>query len=69
MKELVSFITKDKDVLDLIRFGKFTGSDYVWAWKGGVFEGTGTDDYRDLYPIPGDEISANDNIKQNDGYN
>ena len=54
---------------DLVRFGKFTGGDYVWAWKGGTFDGSGTESYRDLYPIPGDEISANENIKQNEGYN
>ncbi|GAF02525.1 RagB/SusD family nutrient uptake outer membrane protein [Saccharicrinis fermentans] len=53
---------------DLIRFGKFTGDDYLWAWKGGTFDGTSTSSHRDLYPIPGDEISANQNIKQNDGY-
>ncbi len=54
---------------DLVRFGKFTGDDYLWAWKGGTFNGSATSSYRDLYPIPGDEISANENIKQNDGYN
>lgn len=53
---------------DLIRFGKFTGGDYHWQWKGGVFNGTATSDHLSLFPIPGDEISANPNIKQNTGY-
>ena len=53
---------------DLIRFGKFTGSDYLWQWKGGTFEGIGTDSHLNLFPIPGDEISANPNMKQNPGY-
>jgi len=55
---------------DLIRFGKFTGGDYVWQWKGGVFDGTSTAAYRDLFPIPGDEISANPNYngENNPGY-
>ncbi|MFZ5941086.1 MAG: RagB/SusD family nutrient uptake outer membrane protein, partial [Bacteroidota bacterium] len=53
---------------DLIRFGQYTGGDYVWQWKGGVIGGTSTSSHRDLFPIPGDEISANPNIQQNEGY-
>jgi len=53
---------------DLIRFGKFTGGDYVWEWKGNVQEGTATDAYRDLYPIPSNDMNANPNLVQNTGY-
>jgi len=53
---------------DLIRFGKFTGSDYLWQWKGGAMNGTTTSSHLNLFPIPGDEISANPNISQNTGY-
>ncbi len=53
---------------DLIRFGKFTGGDYLWPWKGGVKEGALTDSYRDLFPIPAADRSANPTLKQNDGY-
>lgn len=53
---------------DLIRFGKFTGGDYVWQWKGGTHDGTSTSSHLNIFPIPGDEISSNPNIKQNDGY-
>ncbi len=53
---------------DLVRFGKFTGGAYNWQWKGGTFNGTSTSSHLDIFPIPGDEISANPNIKQNDGY-
>lgn len=53
---------------DLVRLGKFTGGSYLWTWKGGTFNGSATDSYRDLFPIPGDEISSNPNMKQNDGY-
>ena len=35
---------------DLIRFGKFTGGDYVWPWKGNVAAGTATSGHRDLFP-------------------
>ena len=30
---------------DLIRFGKFTGSSYIWPWKGGVKDGTSIPSY------------------------
>lgn len=55
---------------DLVRFGKFTGDGYLWQWKGGTFEGTATPSYRDLFPIPGDEIAANPNYngQNNPGY-
>ena len=53
---------------DLVRFGKFTDGNYNWQWKGGTFNGTSTSSHLDIFPIPGDEISANPNIKQNDGY-
>ncbi len=54
---------------DLIRFGQFTNGSYVWAWKGGVINGTQTSQDLNLFPIPGNEVSANPNIKQNHGYN
>lgn len=54
---------------DLIRFGKFTGGNKIWQWKGGVMDGTATDSYRDLMPIPATAIQANPTLKQNTGYN
>jgi hypothetical protein len=53
---------------DLIRFGEFTGGDYVWSWKGGTEAGTATESFRDLYPLPASEIVANPNLVQNPGY-
>jgi hypothetical protein len=53
---------------DLIRFGLFTGGDYVWQWKGGAPAGTSTERFRDLYPLPASELSANPNLTQNPGY-
>jgi starch-binding outer membrane protein, SusD/RagB family len=53
---------------DLIRFGQFTNGTYNWAWKGGVFNGTATDKHLNIFPIPGNEVSTNTNIKQNAGY-
>jgi starch-binding outer membrane protein, SusD/RagB family len=52
---------------DLIRFGQFTDQT-VWTWKGGVPAGKTTEAFRNLYPIPANELSANPNIKQNPGY-
>jgi hypothetical protein len=53
---------------DLIRYGKFTSSSYVWPWKGGVKSGTGVQDYRNLYPLPNTDVTANPNLVQNPGY-
>lgn len=53
---------------DLIRFGKFTGSSYLWDWKGKVKSGSCTESFRDLFPIPSTELGANPNLKQNTGY-
>jgi starch-binding outer membrane protein, SusD/RagB family len=52
---------------DLIRFGRFSSAG-VWEWKGGVQAGRTTEAFRDLFPIPANELSANPNIKQNTGY-
>lgn len=54
---------------DLIRFGKFTGGSYLWPWKGKAAEGTATQSFRDLYPIPSNDLGANPTLKQNPGYN
>jgi hypothetical protein len=53
---------------DLVRFGRFTGGSYVWAWKGGAAPGTSTESFRDLYPLPASELTANPNLTQNPGY-
>jgi len=53
---------------DLVRFGKFTGGSYLWAWKGGVAAGIGTPTTLDLYPLPASELIANPNLVQNPGY-
>ncbi|MFA8433180.1 MAG: RagB/SusD family nutrient uptake outer membrane protein [Marinifilaceae bacterium] len=54
---------------DLIRFGKFTGGDYLWTWKGKTQTGSATESFRDLYPIPSNDIQSNPNLIQNTGYN
>ncbi len=53
---------------DLVRFGKFTDGSYTWQWKGNTFNGISTANHLNIFPIPGSEISANPNIKQNTGY-
>jgi hypothetical protein len=53
---------------DLIRFGKFSNSTYLWEWKGGVKAGVSTDGHFDLFPIPSTDLGANPNLKQNLGY-
>ncbi len=53
---------------DLIRFGRFSTSEYLWPWKGGTMQGVSTPQYLDLFPIPASEIIANTNMVQNPGY-
>lgn len=53
---------------DLIRYGYFTSSSYLWPYKGNVAEGIGVDDYRDLFPIPSSILTVNPNMSQNTGY-
>ena len=53
---------------DLVRFGLFTGSKYLWSFKGGVEKGSGIEPYYDIYPIPGKEIQNNPNLHQNPKY-
>ncbi len=53
---------------DLIRFGLFTSSSYVWADKGGVISGVGVSDRYNLFPIPQTDMGVNANLVQNPGY-
>jgi len=53
---------------DLIRFGKFTGDNYLWPWKGNVKEGKGVESYRTVFPIPYTDRVANPSLDQNEGY-
>jgi starch-binding outer membrane protein, SusD/RagB family len=53
---------------DLIRFGLFTGGEYLWSWKGGAATGSPTGEHRDLYPLPASELTTNPNLTQNPGY-
>lgn len=51
---------------DLIRFGLFTTSDYIWEWKGGTMAGTSVDSKYNIYPIPATELTANPNLSNPD---
>jgi hypothetical protein len=53
---------------DLVRFGRFANTDYLWQWKGGVKEGTAVSDNYNVFPIPSADIGANPNLQQNAGY-
>lgn len=53
---------------DLVRYGLFTGGDYLWAWKGNVVAGQSTATHINLYPLPASQLSANPNLTQNPGY-
>ena len=53
---------------DLIRYGKFTGGEYLWPWKGNVASGVATDSKYNLFPLPVSDVNANQNLTQNPGY-
>ncbi|MEL4306685.1 RagB/SusD family nutrient uptake outer membrane protein [Joostella sp. CR20] len=53
---------------DLVRFGYFTSGSYVWPFKGGAKNGTGVDDFRNLFPLPSNIVLINTNLTQNPGY-
>lgn len=53
---------------DLVRFGRFSETTYLWPWKGGVPEGVSRPAFYDVYPIPSSDVGANPNLLQNDGY-
>lgn len=53
---------------DLVRFGQFTGSTYLWDFKGGQPGGTGIDRHFQVYPIPDTDLAGNPNMTQNAGY-
>lgn len=53
---------------DLIRFGLFTGAEYLWSWKGNAQAGIPIPEYRALYPVPFLSLNANPNLEQNPGY-
>lgn len=55
--------------MDLIRFGRFGGSNsYTWQWKGGVYAGRSFDETKNIFPIPTSDLTANSNLVQNPGY-
>lgn len=53
---------------DLVRFNQFTTGAYLWAWKGGVKNGTAVESKYNIFPIPNTDLSANPNLVQNFGY-
>ena len=56
---------------DLIRYGYFGGNNsgqYLWEWKGGSQNGASLPAFRNLFAIPAEDINANPNLVQNEGY-
>lgn len=53
---------------DLVRFGRLTGSSYLWPWKGNIADGKSVAEHFNIFPIPADDLGANENLTQNTGY-
>jgi len=52
----------------LIRFDKYVEGNYVWPYKGGAESGQALPEYMELFPLPDEDLVANDNLTQNVGY-
>lgn len=53
---------------DLIRFNRYTGGNYNWAWKGNGSNGISISGNLKVYPLPLQSIAVNPNLTQNPGY-
>ncbi|GGZ80182.1 RagB/SusD family nutrient uptake outer membrane protein [Algibacter mikhailovii] len=53
---------------DLIRYNRYTGGNYNWAWKGNGSNGIAIPAHFNVYPIPNGSRAANPNLTQNPGY-
>jgi len=53
---------------DLIRFNKYGGGNYNWAWKGNIANGTSFGTNLNIFPLPTASLTANPNLTQNTGY-
>jgi len=53
---------------DLVRFNKYAGGSYNWAWKGNGSNGIALPAHYNVFPIPSLSLSANPNLTQNTGY-
>ena len=54
---------------DLIRYGLYNTSEYLWPYKGGdSYQGQAFPDYMCLFPIPPTELAVNTMLEQNVGY-
>jgi hypothetical protein len=56
--------------IDLIRFGRFGGTNtgYTWDWKNNEAAGKDFSGNFNIFPIPAGDLNANPNLKQNHGY-
>jgi hypothetical protein len=54
--------------MDLIRFNMYGGqSKYTWEFMGGIASGAQFPAYRNVYPLPDNDLTNNENLKQNPG--
>ena len=55
--------------MDLVRFGRYGGqSSYKWEFMGGIASGAQFPAFRNVYPLPDNDLTNNLNLKQNTGY-
>lgn len=62
------FYLEGRRRMDLIRFGFYTGDEYLWEGKGSLEELTVLEGYRCLMPIPDEVLTESPQFTQNFGY-
>ena len=52
-----------------MRFGLFGGQNkYTWEWMGNNLNGTQFPAFRNIFPLPKNDLTNNPNLIQNEGY-
>ena len=62
------FYMEGRRRMDLIRFGLYTGDEYLWTGKGNLQEPTALETYRCLMPMPETVLIEHPQYTQNRGY-
>ncbi len=52
----------------LVRYNRYSTDSFLWPLKGGVSQGQAFESFKNVFPIPSDDLLVNENLDQNTGY-